>query len=410
MKIIEPIKRIFFILIFIQINLSAQWNKIEGPFENLPIYQIFVSGNNLYIGAGWDLFLSTDGGSNWNNILSGPYIRSLFVDNNIIYVGTAGQGMKVSNNNGISWNNYLTASTVMDIIKIDSFIYVGTNNGILISNNINDRWIPSNNGIPAKYKYADKFYKSGSNLYLLAYWQAHPEMGSSIFISSDSGSNWTNIINNMEIKIIMDVAIDGKNIFMSTSDDSYNGIFKSTNNGETWTHLENNGLSPNTANFLYAKGINLLAGTEAGVFLTINNGDNWNSISNASFNSSVSALFANDSNIYIGTDGNLWKCSLSEIISNSNSDNIPGDFELEQNYPNPFNYSTMINYKIPKKSFVTLEIYDILGRKISTLVHEEKDANSYSVQFNSERLASGIYLYKIIADDFIQTKKMVLLK
>lgn len=90
--------------------------------------------------------------------------------------------------------------------------------------------------------------------------------------------------------------------------------------------------------------------------------------------------------------------------------NLPTEYKLEQNYPNPFNPSTIIKYDIPKESFVTLKIYDILGREIKTLVNEDKPAGRYSVTFNAGNLASGTYIYRILAGSFIQTKKLALLK
>ncbi len=95
----------------------------------------------------------------------------------------------------------------------------------------------------------------------------------------------------------------------------------------------------------------------------------------------------------------------------------PIEFSLEQNYPNPFNPSTTIRYQVPERSFITLKVYDILGNEIATLVTEEKPAGSYEVEFNShsglsgiKELPSGIYFYKLQAGNFVQTKKMILLK
>ncbi len=91
---------------------------------------------------------------------------------------------------------------------------------------------------------------------------------------------------------------------------------------------------------------------------------------------------------------------------------IPTEFVLYQNYPNPFNPSTTISFSIPKRSFVTLKIYDILGNEITTLVNGEKPAGNYNVQFisSTKQLASGIYFYRLQAGDFIATKKLILLK
>ena len=89
----------------------------------------------------------------------------------------------------------------------------------------------------------------------------------------------------------------------------------------------------------------------------------------------------------------------------------PGKFYLEQNYPNPFNPSTTINYSIPNTNFVTIKVYDVLGREVLTLVNENKSAGNYSVQFNaSSKFPSGVYLYRMQAGSFVATKKLILLK
>jgi len=85
-------------------------------------------------------------------------------------------------------------------------------------------------------------------------------------------------------------------------------------------------------------------------------------------------------------------------------------FSLEQNYPNPFNPSTKIKYSIPASEFVTLKVYNLLGEVVVSLVNENEPAGSYEVEFIASLLPSGVYLYKLQAGDFIETKKMLLLK
>lgn len=89
---------------------------------------------------------------------------------------------------------------------------------------------------------------------------------------------------------------------------------------------------------------------------------------------------------------------------------IPDNFILMQNYPNPFNPATTINYSIPKESFVTIKVYDVLGREVSTLVNEVNIAGNYSVQFNGSKFSTGIYFYRMQAGNFVQIKKLVLMK
>lgn len=89
---------------------------------------------------------------------------------------------------------------------------------------------------------------------------------------------------------------------------------------------------------------------------------------------------------------------------------IPNDFTLYQNYPNPFNSLTTINYKIPKEINVTIKIFDCIGNEIKTLVREIKKQGYYAVEFDASNLTSGIYFYQLKTDEFISTKKMVLLR
>ena len=90
--------------------------------------------------------------------------------------------------------------------------------------------------------------------------------------------------------------------------------------------------------------------------------------------------------------------------------NIPATFELQQNYPNPFNPATIIHYQLSENVFVTLKIYDVLGREIRLLVRERQNAGSYSVTFNGGELPSGVYFYNLQAGTYSDTKKLVLLK
>jgi len=96
-----------------------------------------------------------------------------------------------------------------------------------------------------------------------------------------------------------------------------------------------------------------------------------------------------------------------EILNNKN----PNTFSLSQNYPNPFNPSTRISYSISRSDFISLKVYDLLGREIQTLVNEFQQANSYSIDFNASGLASGVYFYRLyVGKDIIETKKMLLLQ
>jgi hypothetical protein len=102
---------------------------------------------------------------------------------------------------------------------------------------------------------------------------------------------------------------------------------------------------------------------------------------------------------------------LSQTVLNINTfTNIPDNFSLSQNYPNPFNPSTNIKYQITDNKFVTLKVYDILGKEVATLVNEKQNAGTYEATFDGSKLTSGIYFYKLTCEDFSETKKMLMIK
>jgi hypothetical protein len=109
--------------------------------------------------------------------------------------------------------------------------------------------------------------------------------------------------------------------------------------------------------------------------------------------------------------GNFSKVqTFNTNIISVESEEIPIEYALEQNYPNPFNPTTTVKYGISERSFVQLMVYDILGKEVASLVNEEQDAGYYELNFNGINLSSGVYFYQIKAGDFVETKKMVLMK
>ena len=95
---------------------------------------------------------------------------------------------------------------------------------------------------------------------------------------------------------------------------------------------------------------------------------------------------------------------------NETNHSIPSDFSLEQNYPNPFNPVTNISYSVPIEILITIRIYDILGNEIVTLVNETKAPGKYSIKLRAIGMTSGVYYYRMISEDFISTRKLILLK
>ena len=99
---------------------------------------------------------------------------------------------------------------------------------------------------------------------------------------------------------------------------------------------------------------------------------------------------------------------ISEVVNRK--DQLPSKYNLFQNYPNPFNPVTTIKYSVPGSSFVSLKVYDILGRAIESIVNEEKSPGVYTVKFDGSTLVSGIYFYRLHAGNYSETKKFILMK
>ncbi len=150
-----------------------------------------------------------------------------------------------------------------------------------------------------------------------------------------------------------------------------------------------------------------------------NNNGKWNIIgfvdgkgttSNASGYNFIDKNLSNIKNLYrlkqVDFNGTYRYSGIVEL----NSPNAVFSFELNQNFPNPFNPATKISFEISDFGFVSLKVYDILGNEVANLINEEKPSGKYTVEFDAASLSSGLYLYKLQAGKYSQTKKMVLLK
>jgi hypothetical protein len=125
-------------------------------------------------------------------------------------------------------------------------------------------------------------------------------------------------------------------------------------------------------------------------------------------------VFGDAGAIWVGVTGTSRKLYFDRLLNvtgiRGNSGNIPDKFNLSQNYPNPFNPVTKVDFSIPKKGFVTIKIFDILGKEVDELVNKEFSAGTYSVSYDASKLSSGTYFYKLTSGSFSETKKMTFVK
>ena len=112
----------------------------------------------------------------------------------------------------------------------------------------------------------------------------------------------------------------------------------------------------------------------------------------------------------VGTNGLILKYNINTIGINPKQQLLPRKFSLEQNFPNPFNGQTTIEFDLPRRTQVTIRIFDISGRQVKVLQNAVLNAGQHRLRMNSSELASGVYFYRIETPEFIESKKMVLIK
>ena len=117
-------------------------------------------------------------------------------------------------------------------------------------------------------------------------------------------------------------------------------------------------------------------------------------------------------NLYAGGVTGLWRRPLSQMTTSVEEPikDLPIKYSLSQNYPNPFNPTTNNTFRIPQKAHVALSVFNILGQRVATLVNRVLNAGPYRVTFDGNGLASGVYIYRLKADNFVVSKKLLLLK
>ncbi len=407
---------------------SAQWVNVCDPWGGVSC--ITVSGTNLFAGSnsrgGGYLSLSTDSGTNWDKFPT-PNINVLAVSGSTLLAGTRRDGVLLFTNNGATWttvNEGLPRETIDTTIfySIASLAVSGTNlfagtwgGGVFLSTDHGSRWTAVRKGLPRFTQdttgYSSVACIASSGQYLFAgTWNG-------VFRSTNNGTSWTAVNAGLTDTSVQALAVSpapggtgGTYLFAGTG---AGGVFRSTNNGTNWTSV-NDGLTDLHILTLAVNGTNLFAAPGRGVFLSTNNGTSWIDVGlTAHWANSLavcgSYLFAGTGSTETGTDGGIWRRALSEIIVSV--DNItretPQGFRLSQSYPNPFNPSTTITFELPKSSAVRLSVYDLLGREVSVLVNERRDAGVYEVTFDGSNLASGVYICRMQVGSFLACRKMI---
>ncbi len=234
--------------------------------------------------------------------------------------------------------------------------------------------------------------------------------GGGVVLFTNSGSSWTAVNSGLTSMNVDALAVAGTNLFAGTG----GGVFLSTDNGTRWAQV----WTGSGVRAFAVSDTNLFVGGEVwGVYLATTSGTRWRVVDtgfpsrDVGFN--VNALAVSGGYLVAGTnEARVWRRWMPEMLNSvdPSASTVPREFQLLQNYPNPFNPSTTIRYELPKSSEVRLNVFDILGREVSVLVNERRDAGVHEVKCDAVGLASGVYFYRLVAGSFVQTCKMVLIR
>ncbi len=436
--------------IYVSSDNGNSWQRKNSGLNNLYIQTIVVKDSDIFVGTKCGVYRSSNNGEYWidasfglskiafanlitcgPNLLAGSYEKGTFISTNNgitwsalysdsmkidatcavygsnLYAGTVG-GIYQSTDNGLSWNKIYTgfSNGLGPIFFNGTNFFALTSDGLQLSTNFGISWTTVNNSISYSYEIRS-MTGNGVNLYFSA--RSVLKQNGGVYLSTDSGISWLNISSNLPNKDVISICINGINLLAGTTGA---GVFLSTDNGANWNAV-NNGLNNIYLDALSNFGSDIFAGTIDGhIFLSTNNGETWNLIGNQLTNIRPTTFAINDSNLFVATNKGIWKYPLEKILSNVNKKEkiLPTAFELKQNYPNPFNPNSIIEYSIPFLTSVQIKIYDVLGKEIAVLVDEEKSRGNYSVKFECSNLTSGIYFYQLSSKNFVQTKKMIIMK
>ena len=407
-------KKILFILITLILfgadYSTAQWSRIG--FEDLEIPTIHLINDTVFLPVikhgNIVFYRSNDNGLNWDSVGVSPlYIYelqnigdTLFASSNWICNLFCPSGPSVfrSENKGTSWDTvYTNEGGVYNLVANNSILFFREGNQYKKSEDYGTKWITVEFNPPD----VGSLFSINGILY-----------SSGMYKSTDNGKTWISIRGNLPVATVVGISANDSFLFAFDNDN----IYRSNDDGQTWDPI-NCGLpsEPRIWNLTISDTCSGLA-SALNVYFSKNDGENWIDISEGlSLNGYgfINSILIINNYLLAATDEGLWRYNFSPLVSVeevAEEINLK-NYSLEQNYPNPFNPFTTISYSIPNASFVTLKIYDILGREIQILVNEFQYYDSYSVTFNASNLSSGIYFYKLRAGKhLVATKKMLLIR
>jgi len=353
-------------------NSGNNWSSIDVGLGSLhSVY--FINAKTGYVvhnrTSDYKIYKTTNNGNNWTEQISNAatLMSIYFVNSNTGYVcGDNGRIIKTTNG-GTNWNILTTGTTVwlysIYFINSNTGLAAGYHGKMLRTTNAGVTW-DSIQSVTSETLYSNFFFLNVNTGYIGG--------GETILMTSNSGINWTTQLS------LVNARFSG--IFFTSPDTGF-AVGDWNNNGK--------------------------------IYKTDNAGNNWILQTIPAVHSIESVYFINSQTGFTaGYSGEILKTTTGGLIVNTKkiNQNTPEKYFMYQNYPNPFNPLTNIKFDIPKSSHLKIIIYNALGKEVSTLVNEKLNAGSYEAEWSASGYPNGVYFYKLIADDFIDVKKMLLIK
>ena len=390
--------------IYLTTNAGATWTLKNTGLPTVPLYGIAaLDVNKCWVGTGTgSIYYTSNGGTSWTLQVA---VANSFI--NGIHFFDANTGVFTGDPAGVTpglpyQNRYTTNGGTTWTLAPNTPLSGGNEWGVINAWDWTDQshfWLGSANVLPNAT--TSKIFRTTTGF--SGTWLTAPITGA----GGSAGLYYQAI------------AFTDNNNGMTGSNGS--NIKKTINGGATWTTVSNPpGVTTfaaiNMHGFKDASNIIRISLNETAgykVFRTTNFGTSWTQEPlpiQGTGNGLQHMQFINQNLGYAGGGlGSFFRYGPStNILGNGN--NTPSDFVLTQNYPNPFNPATTIEYSVPNNAFVSVKVYDVMGKEIAILVNGQKTAGNYIVQFDGSNINSGIYFYTLETDGFKETKKMLLIK
>ena len=449
---------IFVLYVFTtNISLSQAWMQTGGIPDGAGVTDIIVTptATILVSTASWGSLSgtlggvrrSTDGGDTWDNVLEGFNGRTLHLGQNGVVFASfwpypMDEAIYRSTNDGINWTRLHSVNTGDNIFSITSkdnnnTIFIGTRNGVKRSTNAGANWSYVNTGIPVNSWVRDLELDTSTGYVAAA-------TTNGVFITTNSGTSWISATGidpqDTIVKIMFDYPIPETDDLLETravygSDDGAlyysfeQSIYTSTVLFAIFSDYETTGLvsclvsSQNNSDFERVRAVTQFK-NEGGfwmalgeaAFQELNNGlPNQTMPSTLSYYAKTGLDAVSEVTFYLGSFENavdgakIYQLTYVVGIQQISSE-IPGSYSLGQNYPNPFNPSTKISFDITSKALTRLSVYNSIGQEVAVLVNSGLSPGSYEYTFDGSHLTSGVYFYRLQTGNFVETKRMILVK